>query len=65
MSGALSQGFKARSSFKVVTIPTRHDTKSGQRVVRWKDILQYFKDAEGIMNGEDAVLFLTDDDLEE
>lgn len=65
MSGSLSQAFRAQSSSKVITIPTRHDAKSQQRVVRWKDILQYFENAKGVMNEEDAVLFLTDDDLEE
>jgi hypothetical protein len=65
MSTSLSQAFRALSHPKVITIPTRHDPKSRQRIVRWKDIQQYFKDAQGVMNGDDAVLFLTDDDLEE
>ncbi|KAF9971639.1 hypothetical protein BGZ65_010292, partial [Modicella reniformis] len=60
-----AQAFRAQFSSKVITIPTHHDPKSRQRVIRWKDILQYFKDAEGIMNGDDAVLFVTDDDLED
>jgi hypothetical protein len=59
------QSFRAQSSSKVVTIPTRHDPKSGQRVVRWKDIQQYFENAKGILNGKYSVVFLTDDDLEE
>ncbi|KAF9954506.1 hypothetical protein BGZ65_003964, partial [Modicella reniformis] len=65
MNGTPSQAFRTQFSSKVITIPTRHDPKGKQRVVRWKDILQYFKNAEGIMNGDDAVLFLTDDDLED
>ncbi|KAG0246137.1 hypothetical protein B0O80DRAFT_426407 [Mortierella sp. GBAus27b] len=65
MSGPLSQAFRAQASSKVIAIPTRHDNKSAQRVVRWKDVLQYFENAKGLMNGEDAVLFLTDDDLED
>jgi hypothetical protein len=65
MSRAQSQEFRARSSSEVITIPTRQDPKSGQRVVRWKDIQQYFENAKGLMIGKDAVLFLTDDDLEE
>jgi hypothetical protein len=60
-----SQAFRARNSSEIITIPTRHDPKSGQRVVRWKDIQQYFENAKGVLNGKDAVLFLTDDDLEE
>ncbi|KAF9366718.1 hypothetical protein BGX34_009557 [Mortierella sp. NVP85] len=64
MSGTDSQAFRASSS-KIITIPTRHDPKSGLRVVRWCDIQQYFENAKGILNGNDAVLFLTNDDLED
>ncbi|KAK3822731.1 MAG: hypothetical protein J3Q66DRAFT_385282, partial [Benniella sp.] len=62
-----SQAFRLRSaeSSEIIHIPTRFDNKSIQRVVRWKDIQQYFKHAEGLMIGSDAVLFLTDDDLED
>jgi hypothetical protein len=59
-----TQAFRTSSS-KVISIPTRHDPKSNRHVVRWLDIKQYFENAKGLMNGEDAVLFLTDDDLEE
>ncbi|KAK3825452.1 MAG: hypothetical protein J3Q66DRAFT_436522 [Benniella sp.] len=59
------QAFRARYSSEVITIPTRHDPRSGQRVVRWKDIQQYFENAKGIFNGKTAVLFLTDDELED
>jgi len=65
MSGPFSQAFRSKASSKIISIPARHDPKSGKNVVRWKDILQYFEDAKGVMNGELAVLFLTDDDLEE
>ncbi|KAF9930703.1 hypothetical protein BGZ65_005198, partial [Modicella reniformis] len=65
MSGSPSQAFRVDSSSKVTTIPTRHDPKTGQRVVRWIDIQQYYKNAIGILNGVDAVLFLTNDDLED
>lgn len=65
MKGIPSQAFRVQTSSKVVSIPTRHDTTSGQFVVRWKDILQFIKNADGIMEGEDAVLFLTDDNLED
>ncbi|KAF9936879.1 hypothetical protein BGZ65_001975, partial [Modicella reniformis] len=65
MSKITSQAFRAQFSSKVIVIPTRHDTKSGQRIVRWKDIQQCFKDAQYIMNGEEVVLFLTDDDLDD
>ncbi|KAG0227225.1 hypothetical protein BGX31_007055 [Mortierella sp. GBA43] len=59
------QTFRASSSTKVIAIPTRHDPKLGQRVVRWIDIQQQFTNAKGILNGRDPVLFLTNDDLEE
>jgi hypothetical protein len=65
MSESHSQSFRDQNSSKIVTIPTRQDTKSGQRIVRWKDVQQCFENAKTIMNGEDIVLFLTDDDLEE
>jgi hypothetical protein len=60
-----TQAFRSNPSPHVITIPTRHDPKTSQRIVRWKDIQQYFKGAQGILNGKDAVLFLTDDNLEE
>ncbi|KAF9936877.1 hypothetical protein BGZ65_001973 [Modicella reniformis] len=65
MSKMSSQAFRARFSSEIIAIPTRHDTKCGQRVVRWKDIQQCFENAKYIMNGGEAVLFLTDDDLDE
>jgi hypothetical protein len=65
MSASTSQTFRSRSSSKLISIPTRHDTRSGKNVVRWKDILLFFEDARTVMNGELVVLFLTDDDLEE
>jgi hypothetical protein len=65
MKGEPSQAFRADRSSKVITIPTRQDPKSGQLVIRWKDILSYFENAKIIMKAEDVVLFLTDDNLEE
>ncbi|KAF9363659.1 hypothetical protein BGX34_003592 [Mortierella sp. NVP85] len=44
---------------------TDYICKTNQRVIRWKDIQQRFKDAQFVMNGEDTVLFLTGDDLED
>ncbi|KAF9936240.1 hypothetical protein BGZ65_002616, partial [Modicella reniformis] len=64
----VSQPFQLHSSTKsseIIHIPTRLDSKSGQRVIRWKDIQQYFKRAKGLMNGRDVVLFLTDGNLED
>ncbi|KAG0221667.1 hypothetical protein BGX31_009646, partial [Mortierella sp. GBA43] len=60
-----NQSFRTKSSSELVTIPTRYDSKSGQRVVRWKDIQQRFENAKTILNGNCSVLFLTDDDLED
>ncbi|KAG0246136.1 hypothetical protein B0O80DRAFT_498385 [Mortierella sp. GBAus27b] len=65
MSGVLSQDFHAHSSSKTISIPTRHDPKSRQRIVRWKDIQQCFADAQYVMCGRDVAPFLTDDDLED
>ncbi|KAF9931652.1 hypothetical protein BGZ65_004788 [Modicella reniformis] len=66
----LSQAFRVRSppgstSSETISIPTHQDSRTGRQVVRWKDILQYFESAKGVMNGEDAILFLTDEDLED
>jgi len=58
-----AQIFRLRSSHETTSIPTRLD-KSGQHVVLWKDVLQYFKQAEGVLNEGKAVLFLTDDNFE-
>ncbi|KAF9362410.1 hypothetical protein BGX34_006229 [Mortierella sp. NVP85] len=60
-----SQEFRARFSSEIIAIPTRYDPKSGQRSIRWKDIHQYFKHAQGVLNGKVAVLFMTSDDFEE
>ncbi|KAK3815417.1 MAG: hypothetical protein J3Q66DRAFT_209480 [Benniella sp.] len=65
MSTTNSQAFCAKSSSNVVSIPTRYDRNSNQRVIRWKDIQQCFKNPLYIMCGEDVVLSLTDDNLED
>ncbi|KAF9353439.1 hypothetical protein BGX34_011564 [Mortierella sp. NVP85] len=65
MSAATSQAFRAQSSSNIILIPTRYDGRSKQHVIRWKDIQLRFKDAQFVMNGENTVLFLTDDDLED
>ncbi|KAF9360365.1 hypothetical protein BGX34_007806 [Mortierella sp. NVP85] len=65
MSASPSQPFRASSSSKVIYIPTRHDPKSGLRVILWKDIQWCFKDAQYVLCNNDVVLFLTDDRLEE
>ncbi|KAI8350779.1 hypothetical protein B0O80DRAFT_126524 [Mortierella sp. GBAus27b] len=65
MNGPYSQSFRARSSSMIVTIPTRQDPRSRQRVIRWKDIQLCFVDAQYVKHGEGIVLFLTDDDLED
>jgi hypothetical protein len=65
MNGSHSQAFRVRSTSEVITIPTCYDPKSGQHVVRWSDVHQYFENAKGNLNGKSAVLFLTNGDLEE
>jgi hypothetical protein len=65
MNNSFLQAFRAHSHPKIITIPTRHDPKSKQHIIRWKDVQQYFKEAQGLMSGDSTVLFLTDDDLEE
>jgi hypothetical protein len=58
------QSFWTRSSTGTITIPTRVDNKTGNRIILWKDIQQYFKNAQGVLNGGKAVLFLTDGNFE-
>ncbi|KAF9357464.1 hypothetical protein BGX34_009359 [Mortierella sp. NVP85] len=66
MDPSLVQRFRAKYSSEIISIPTRHDPKTRQRVVRWKDILQCFENAKYVMDsGGNTVLFLTDDDLED
>ncbi|KAI8354373.1 hypothetical protein B0O80DRAFT_426406 [Mortierella sp. GBAus27b] len=60
-----SQAFRAQDSSSIIGIPTRRDVKSGQRVVLWKDVERSFVGAQSIMNGQHAVLFLTDDDFQD
>jgi hypothetical protein len=61
---SISQRFRAESTFHnedtTITIPTLSDGVSKQRIIRWEDVVQYFPNATGIMNGEDAVLFMID-----
>jgi hypothetical protein len=65
MSDISSQTFRSQLSSEVVVLPTRHDPKIGQHVVRWKDIQQCFKGAQYVTHNGLAVMFLTDNDLEE
>ncbi|KAG0292975.1 hypothetical protein BGZ98_002388, partial [Dissophora globulifera] len=61
----LSQAFRDLSSSTTFTIDTRFDGRTGQHVIRWKDILQVCKNAEFVKNGDRVVSFMTDDDLED
>ncbi|KAI8600117.1 hypothetical protein EDD21DRAFT_141720 [Dissophora ornata] len=61
----LSQAFRASSSSRTVTIDARPDPKTGQPIVRWKDVQLVFKDAAYIMTGDAIVSFMTDDNLED
>ncbi|KAG0245841.1 hypothetical protein B0O80DRAFT_274098 [Mortierella sp. GBAus27b] len=58
------QAFRVKSSSRITNIPSRRDPQSGQYVVLWDDIGQYFGNAQGVLNGENAVVFITNDKLE-
>ncbi|KAG0212569.1 hypothetical protein B0O80DRAFT_421297 [Mortierella sp. GBAus27b] len=58
------QEFRTRHSIDIITIPTRLDSKTGDHIVLWSDIQQYFANAQGVLNNGKAVLFLTDDNFE-
>jgi hypothetical protein len=64
MSAVPSQAFRTQSSSRIVTIPTRNDPKSNQRVILLKDIQLSFEHVKRIMRGGEAVLFLADEDFE-
>lgn len=64
MNPTNSQRFRAESTFHnedtTRSIPTLFDSVSKQPIIRWEDVVQYFPNAIGIMNGDDAVLFMID-----
>ncbi|KAF9352225.1 hypothetical protein BGX34_000122 [Mortierella sp. NVP85] len=65
MSAPSSQAFRTQSSSKIISIPTRHDPKSNQRVVLLKDIQLSFEHVvKRIMCGDEVALFLADEDFE-
>ncbi|KAG0315038.1 hypothetical protein BGZ99_007700 [Dissophora globulifera] len=61
----LCQPFRDPSSSTTFTIDTRFDSKTGQYVIRWKDILQVCKNAEFVKDGDRVISFMVDDDLED
>ncbi|KAF9953744.1 hypothetical protein BGZ65_004488 [Modicella reniformis] len=65
MSETVSQEYRASSPSKVLSIPTRFDPNTKQFVARWKDFQHCFENVKRIMNEEAAILFVTDDDLQD
>ncbi|ORZ12983.1 hypothetical protein BCR41DRAFT_423052 [Lobosporangium transversale] len=63
-----SEEFSPSSQENIQLIPTRLDPISNQRVIFWSDILDQFPNAEccvvNRVNGDRAVLFLTDSEFE-
>ncbi|KAK3815403.1 MAG: hypothetical protein J3Q66DRAFT_389248 [Benniella sp.] len=65
MSTTPSQAFRAQSSSKIISIPTRLDLKSKQHVVLLMDIQLSFGHVRRIMrSGGDTVVLLTDENLQ-
>ncbi|KAK3821161.1 MAG: hypothetical protein J3Q66DRAFT_438072 [Benniella sp.] len=58
------QAFRSRSTGKTANIPTHIDSKSGVRIVLWRDIKSAFKNADTIWRGTSLVPCLTDEDFE-
>jgi hypothetical protein len=50
------QGFRCRSTERVVHIPTFEDPENGGRIVLWSDIKAGFKNAESIWKETSLVL---------
>ncbi|KAI1316804.1 hypothetical protein EDD11_009470 [Mortierella claussenii] len=67
-SGQHSQAFRLRSSSSHATllrvIPARQDSKTSEYIILWSDIQNNFAGAERIVNGDCAVLFMTDENFE-
>ncbi|KAF8962049.1 hypothetical protein BGZ46_001227 [Entomortierella lignicola] len=54
-----SQAFRDRSSSNIITIPTRSDSEK-QQIILWADVLHVFPNAKTVLNGNVAVVFMTD-----
>ncbi|KAF9923370.1 hypothetical protein BGZ65_008919, partial [Modicella reniformis] len=59
------QAFRTRKTDEVVKITARKDSKSGKHIVLWNDIVNVFKNADYVIEGESAVPFLTDGNFEQ
>ncbi|KAF9436917.1 hypothetical protein BGZ76_002541 [Entomortierella beljakovae] len=59
-----TQVFRSSSTSEILSIPSRFDAKSGQRIVLWRDIQQGFDNIKCIRNGGVLVVFKTDDNFE-
>ncbi|KAI1299065.1 hypothetical protein EDD11_006549 [Mortierella claussenii] len=49
---------------EIRVIPARQDSRTGEHIILWRDIQDHFANAERIVNGDRAVLFMTDDNFE-
>ncbi|KAF9948961.1 hypothetical protein BGZ65_007685, partial [Modicella reniformis] len=63
--GSMSETTFQESSSKALSIPIHFDTKTKQFVVWWKDFQECFENAKRVMNEEAAILFVSDDDLQD
>lgn len=52
-------------SSNTISIISRLDKKTGERIVLWKEIQKVVKNADHVWNGTKAVPFMMDDDFEE
>ncbi|KAF9347444.1 hypothetical protein BGX34_003137 [Mortierella sp. NVP85] len=66
------QGFRVVSAasstpigHSTIFIPSKPDTKTGERIVLWRDIQREIKNADRVRDGNTSVVFMTDDDFEE
>ncbi|KAK3820208.1 MAG: hypothetical protein J3Q66DRAFT_368224 [Benniella sp.] len=72
MAGKHLQDFRVVSassstptSQSTISIASRFDEKTGERIVLWRHIQQAIKNADHVRNGNTFVVFMTDDNFEE
>ncbi|KAF9939266.1 hypothetical protein BGZ65_011078 [Modicella reniformis] len=56
----LTQQFRTKWSPDTIRIPAQLDEETGQQIILWRDVQQYFSNAKGALDNGRAVLFLTD-----
>ena len=59
------QSLRDQFSSEIFTVNARHDKKTGDCIVLWKDIQRGFPNVQYVLDGSNVVSFMTDDNFEE